>query len=1166
MKINQLDLVAFGSFTDCVIDLSGPGTHLVVGPNEAGKSTAMEAVRQLFFGIPVRSQHAFLHEMRDLRLRAVLRDDSGELLEITRIKRQADTLRGPRDEIIDDAVLARFLHDVNETVYANLFTIGSDEIARGAEVLLASDGEVGRSLFSASRGTTDLNAVLTKLDERAGELFKPSASLPKLNAAIREYKERTTDAKQLSTSARDVVELDEALQTAQDGYDSTAEERKGWAVLKARLERVRAATPLLAARRDCLSKKSELEQSGPLVDPTIRDLLDEAQTLRSTADSKRRTALAAVERLDQKLSGLPIDSTLIAHRDTIDVLRKDSGGYRERVDDLPALVARRGSLERDIKELSRRLPGGSPLGTDRRSGLSVDQEERIRQLAEARPKLEANLEHATSQVTETSNSLDSLRRELNDLDAGIDVGALVAVATRIRNAGDLETRRTDAVRKLQDTDATITSALAALGLDGAGPHAVDAVAVPAAETIRRYRDKFAKLAADIDTHQRDLDTSTLGRDRTVAELEELLSAKSPPSEEDLVSARARRDHGWQLLRRRWIDGSDDPDAAEAFSSGESLEDAYEAAVEDADRLADRLRDEANAVERRNSLEGQLDETGRHITSIRGDLETARRARADAESSWATLWEPLGAVAQSPDVMEQWLDDFQDCARQSADARRLATEVDELTETIARHQMDLASSLAAAGAHQAAEMTLLGLLDCAELVVAGATETRQNHASLEKSRADTEKLLINHVAARSKAQDAVAKWREDWAASVAAIGLGEAALTNEATATLKLLSEIAAKNSELAETEERISGIEERNDDFTQRVGQLLATLDIHRDLASVAADVAVATVANRLEVTQEAAAKHRTTTEERESHEQDQIESTLAINEANDRIAEMIRAAGVGDEAQLSEAIERSKERDRLNSRLTELEEGLRRATGLTVSEIEREAREIAGVEIEPEIDELTRKIETADETLKLQGNLVGELSNRRSLIGPSGEAADAIAAAQHSLAAVVTYAEEYVQVLLAKKLLEDQVALYRGEHQGPLLARARDLFQRLTLNRYSGLDTDIDDKGNPHLLAVCAAGNAIEVGALSTGTRDQLYLALRLAALEQFIDRRGPLPLVLDDLFVHFDDERTEAGLAVLDQIAERTQVLLFTHHEQVAKQAERVIDADRLSVHHLA
>ena len=74
MRIEQLDLQRFGCFTDCSLDLSGPGTHLVVGPNEAGKTTAMAAIRQLLYGIPMRSEYGFLHELRDLRLGAVLRD------------------------------------------------------------------------------------------------------------------------------------------------------------------------------------------------------------------------------------------------------------------------------------------------------------------------------------------------------------------------------------------------------------------------------------------------------------------------------------------------------------------------------------------------------------------------------------------------------------------------------------------------------------------------------------------------------------------------------------------------------------------------------------------------------------------------------------------------------------------------------------------------------------------------------------------------------------------------------------------------------------------------------------------------------------------------------------------------------------------------------------
>lgn len=1166
MRIDRLDLKRFGCFTDCTLDLSAPGTHLVVGLNEAGKTTAMAAIRQLLFGIPVRSPHAFVHEMRDLCLGAVLRDEGGELLEITRVKRQTDTLRGPQGEVLDEAVLARFRHDVDEAVYARLFTIGHDEIARGGEALLVSDGELGRALFSASRGTTDLNAVLRKLDERAADLFKSAASIPKLNAAIRDYKEEAAAARQLSMSASEVVRLDEELRATQDDYDRTADNRKERAQRRVQLDRIRAARPQLAARHDCLSKKSELERLGVLVDPTVGKALEEARAQRSDSEVRQRTAQAAIDRLDRKLSELSIDSTLLEQRDVIDHLQAESGGYRQNTKDLPGLVARAGSLERDLEELQRRLPVGCPLDADGQSGLTIAQEERIRKLAETRPKLESKLEHAAEQVAETASALDTLRSELGALDEPADVEALVEVATRVRRAGDLEATRTDTARRLQTVDATLANAIGALGLDAVDPRSVDAVAVPSVDTIRHMRGEFDKLAsviAQLDEQVADLDSQ---RNRTATELAELLRVERPPSEDELVAARTRRDEGWRLVRGVWIDGSVDPEAVETWSSGESLENAYEAAVGGADDVADRLRDEANAVERRASLERQLEEIDSRLVTGREELDGAGADRDDAESSWVQLWETVGIVPEPRGAMEKWRDDFRDCAQQAVEARRLAAEIGGLDETIARHQMDLVSSLAAAGRQSPDGMSLLGLLDHADQVANVAVTARQEHVNLTKSCADAEKLLRRHLPAHTKAEEAMAGWRGDWAQAVTIIGLDDTALPNETNAVLKALSEITSTGRNLGEMQRRISGIERRNTTFTGEVAALLIKLDGHGDLADASVEAAITTLTRRLTTAQEAATEHRTTTEERESHEKDRTDAGLQATEADDRISQMVAAAGVADEAALSEAIVRSEEHAALVYRIAQLEEDLRDATGLPMNDIESEAAEMAGVEIDPEIDELVREIESMDETLKNQGKAVGELTNKRSLIDASGEAADAMTRAQQSLAAVARYGEEYVQVLLAKRLLEEQVSVYRDEHQGPLLARARELFRKLTLDRYLGLDTDTDDKGNPYLLARTAADKLLDIGALSTGTRDQLYLALRLAALEQFIDRRGPLPLVLDDLFVHFDDQRTAAGLTVLDQVADHAQVLLFTHHDQVAKQAADVIDADRLTVHHLA
>ena len=74
MRIRQLDLLRYGHFTDASIALppSTPDIHLVLGENEAGKSTAMAGIEDLLFGIPSNSPRNFLHEYGAMRVGATL--------------------------------------------------------------------------------------------------------------------------------------------------------------------------------------------------------------------------------------------------------------------------------------------------------------------------------------------------------------------------------------------------------------------------------------------------------------------------------------------------------------------------------------------------------------------------------------------------------------------------------------------------------------------------------------------------------------------------------------------------------------------------------------------------------------------------------------------------------------------------------------------------------------------------------------------------------------------------------------------------------------------------------------------------------------------------------------------------------------------------------------
>jgi uncharacterized protein YhaN len=62
------------------------------------------------------------------------------------------------------------------------------------------------------------------------------------------------------------------------------------------------------------------------------------------------------------------------------------------------------------------------------------------------------------------------------------------------------------------------------------------------------------------------------------------------------------------------------------------------------------------------------------------------------------------------------------------------------------------------------------------------------------------------------------------------------------------------------------------------------------------------------------------------------------------------------------------------------------------------------------------------------------------------------------------------------------------------------------------------------------------------------------------------PLPFMVNDILVQFDDDRTAASLCALADVASRTQVILLTHHQQVKRHAERLTTPASVMVHELS
>ena len=112
----------------------------------------------------------------------------------------------------------------------------------------------------------------------------------------------------------------------------------------------------------------------------------------------------------------------------------------------------------------------------------------------------------------------------------------------------------------------------------------------------------------------------------------------------------------------------------------------------------------------------------------------------------------------------------------------------------------------------------------------------------------------------------------------------------------------------------------------------------------------------------------------------------------------------------------------------------------------------------------------------------------------------------------------------------------YRREKKAPLLKRVGSVFATPTGGPFGGLRVKFDENDKALLAGLQSGGTSVLVGGMSTGTADQLFRALRVASVEDYLDRADALPFVVDDLLIYFDDARAAAGFEVLGHLTGKT------------------------------
>jgi hypothetical protein len=197
--------------------------------------------------------------------------------------------------------------------------------------------------------------------------------------------------------------------------------------------------------------------------------------------------------------------------------------------------------------------------------------------------------------------------------------------------------------------------------------------------------------------------------------------------------------------------------------------------------------------------------------------------------------------------------------------------------------------------------------------------------------------------------------------------------------------------------------------------------------------------------------------------------------------------------------------------------------------------------------EQLHQRLAALEKQLKEQYEHRGQLAAQLKALADDRQ----LACKQLELATVEKRLQQAIrrwQVLaVTSGILEEIRSTYEQQRQPETLQEASGYLARLTQGRYRRVWTPLGER----LLRVDdAEGRSLPVEALSRGTREQLFLSLRLALAACYARRGAPLPLVLDDVLVNFDAQRAKAAAAVLrDFAAAGHQLLVFTCHEHILK-----------------
>lgn len=1168
MRFERLLLRRFGHFTDFTLNFGqqspgAPDLHVLYGPNEAGKSTTLAAIADLLYGINLRTPWNFLHANDVLELEATL-EQAGQSIELKRFKNHWANASNQR--------LERFpldLQGLSRDDYTRRFSFDEQTLQAGGEQILHSDGDVGQALFSASAGLANLKEQIDASLSEANAFWMPKKrthlQLTDIKKALQENKKRmdrvkldTAEWKKRcdklahATLRRDKhrAHRDELLQCVQQlekrkttlalatHYRSLVEQRDAVAAEPVvPMDHPRAADFLTAqAARHLLDKTRDQLEECRLAQAARTDLATRQQELQqqrdaSKPDGKTLLLVQAAERI-RALSdeGAAVDEwqkQQALHQSVVTQSAAELATARQRLS-LPA-----------NSPLEQKLPGDSLLAE-------------LQRLLDEEKTLSASIEHAQEELEgleplpeaqELSDAVSTEESQTPDIDIASHLLRTLqqeGLSHQLASARDTLLASQQSLRTKLEKTGVCDKRLARLSLpDSHWLNGRLSDLTQGRHQLSQLNERIATLSENIRANQDRCHQLTMA------------GALDPAQ---LSAARQSRDQAWSAHEQ----------ALSALESHADLQKSarlFEQSLAHHDVLLAQAATNNQATAELQLLQVQ----GRALASERQELcdtqlpalQQQQLQRIEQLRSGVTGF--YDAEQIDDELLRERHTLFLQLAREQELIQLQLLSVEKLELKASEQRRKLLAVLTPL--QTPARRTALANLELEDLLAQAGhiLESLREEAAQQREAERSLSLLAKTHATRlhqlESARKALAAWQLRWQSLTLDTLFSEMPLSRVRDA----LSWIASVPPEVKRHRDACRALEV--------LGVQLATRE--NAIARLLTELGEASLADALQQLNTATAQVQTYTDLQTQlkalqKKQDEIASHYALSQqAVDSLRSDLDAES--DQALLALLV-RTEQHRSLNDRCAETRVQL---GNIADSKGDEEAIDLLSQAsdadtIEQQFADANTQLGDANEQYD-ESSKAWALANRElEDIGDESEYARLNQHRQNLILQTMDLARRCAIARAGQKVLNAAMARFRQEHQSVILTEAQQAFTTLTGGRYVQLLPRDDGQGNERLFVIDQQHKARAVSELSTGTRYQLYLALRAAAHADYASQRPPLPFVADDIMESFDDERAGAAFQVLGRMAEKGQVIYLTHHQHLLDLARDVLGKDHVHIHH--